>query len=151
MGCLSRQLHEQLWPNLRGLPQFAYVPGRGCDDALHRIALHCLEVRDCIDTFKFAVHQQSTGTLPGALGGGLLLSLDLSKAFDAVRRSQLFTGLAKLGISSDLLNFLKSLYSRFRVSTMPSRFQHQTWHQAGVQSGTMPMDSTGGIDLTIHC
>ena len=112
MGCLSRQLHEQLWPILRGLPQFAYVPGRGCDDALHRIALHCLEVRDCIDTFKFAVHQQSTGTLPGALGGGLLLSLDLSKAFDAVRRSQLFTGLAKLGISSDLLNFLKSLYSR---------------------------------------
>ena len=111
MGCLAQQLHEQLWPVLRGLPQFAYVPGRGCDDALHRIALHCLEVRTGIDSFKFAIHQKSTGTLPGELGGGLLLSLDLPKAFDAVRRSQLFAGLDKLGISQDLLNFLKSIYS----------------------------------------
>ena len=110
MGCLSVKLHEQLWPTLRELPQFAYLQGRGCDDALHRIALHCHEVRTCIDSFKFVIHQKSTGSLPGELGGGLLLSLDLTKAFDAVNRAQLFAGLQQLGISHDLLCFLKSVY-----------------------------------------
>jgi exonuclease III len=135
MGCLAQQLHEQLWPILRGLPQFAYVPGRGCDDALHRLALHCLEVRDCIDSFKFAVHQQSTGTLPGTLGGGLLLSLDLSKAFDAVRRSQLFAGLAGFGVSSDLLNFLKSIYSCTSFHFEYRSSHREFFTQRGIRQG----------------
>lgn len=112
MGCLSDKIHEQLWPTLRGLPQFAYVPGRGCDDALHRVSSHCREVRGIVDTFKYLVHQQSTGTLPGELGGGLLLSLDLSKAFDAVNRSQLFQGMVDLGVDINLIRFLQSVYHK---------------------------------------
>ena len=111
MGCLSERLHDQLWPTLRGLPQFAYVPGRGCDDALHRVSSHCREVRAIVDTFKFPIHQQSTGLLPGDLGGGLLLSLDISKAFDAVNREQLYKGMADLGVHPNLIMFLQSTYN----------------------------------------
>ena len=110
MGCLSDQIHEQLWPTLRGLPQFAYVPGRGCDDALHRVSSHCREVRDLVASFQFLIHQKATGSLPGELGGGLLLSLDLSKAFDAVNRSKLYQGMFDLGVDINLIRFLQSVY-----------------------------------------
>lgn len=124
MGCLSDRIHEQLWPTLRGLPQFAYVPGRGCDDALHRVSSHCREVRGIVDTFKYLVHQQSTGSLPGELGGGLLLSLDLSKAFDAVNRSQLYQGMADLGVDINLIRFLQSVYHNTSF-----HFEHKNCYQ----------------------
>lgn len=111
MGNLAHQLHEQLWPLLRGLPQFAYAPGRSCEDALHRVIQHCTTARQLIALHKYPIHNQSQGTTPGEMGGGLILSLDLSKAFDAVDRNQLFQGLERLGVTDDLVNFLKSVYS----------------------------------------
>ena len=110
MGMASKHLHDQLWPTLQGLPQFAYLPGRGADEALSRIASFCRAVRDTIEAHHYPVHQQAFGLQPGELGGGLLLSLDLSKAFDTVCRKRLFMGLQRLGVKDSLLCLLKSIY-----------------------------------------
>lgn len=110
MGMISLHLHDQLWPTLQGLPQFAYLPGRGADEALSRIAHFCREVRNVVENYHYPVHQQAYGISTGELGGGLMLSLDLSKAFDTVCRQRLFQGLQSLGVSESILNLLKSIY-----------------------------------------
>ena len=86
------------------------LPGRGADEALSRIASFCRAVRDTIEAHHYPVHQQAFGLQPGELGGGLLLSLDLSKAFDTVCRKRLFMGLQRLGVKDSLLCLLKSIY-----------------------------------------
>ena len=112
MGMISHHLHDQLWSTLQGLPQFAYLPGRGADEALSRIAHFCREVRNVVENHHYPVRQQAFGIPVDELGGGLLLSLDLSKAFDMVGRRRLFQGLQSLGVSESLLNLLKSIYQQ---------------------------------------
>eukprot|EP00435_Cladocopium_sp_Y103_P018388 s1539_g4.t1 len=110
-GVFSDELHSQVWPYLRGLPQYAYLPGRGTEDALHRIATCCREVRDLLDSQKFVIHNRASDNEQYNLVGGIMLSLDLSQAFDVVDRPALYAGLASLGVSDSLLSFLKSVYS----------------------------------------
>ena len=67
MGMISLHLHDQLWPTLQGLPQFAYLPGRGADEALSRIAHFCREVRNVVENYHYPVHQQAYGISTGEL------------------------------------------------------------------------------------
>ena len=148
MGEFAGQLHLQTWPLLRGLPQYVYVPGRGCNEALHGLTLRCTAVRTQIDMYKFHIHQSACGQVPGDLGGGLLLSLGLSKAFDSVDRAQLFTGLVDCGVSNDLMNFLKAV-----CTSTSFHFEHRgCWKTfkatRGIRQGCKappgPLDGTGG-------
>ena len=66
---------------LRTLPMFAYLPQRGCQDALTRVFLHCKHVREQLNTVKYRTHHSASGASMPALSGGLLLSLDLPRAF----------------------------------------------------------------------
>eukprot|EP00435_Cladocopium_sp_Y103_P069123 s396_g32.t1 len=89
----------------------AFVTGRGTEDALHRIATCCREVRDLLDSQKFVIHNRACDNEQFNLVGGIMLSLDLSQAFDVVDRPALYEGLASLGVTTSLLSFLKSVYS----------------------------------------
>ena len=135
MGMVSKHLHEQLWPTLQGLPQFAYLPGRGAEEALSRIATFCRAVRHKIETHHYPVHQQAFGLHPGELGGGLLLSLDLSKAFDTVCRKRLFAGLQQLGVHDSLLNLLQSIYNSTSFAFEHKGCQREFRTTRGIRQG----------------
>ena len=120
LGAFAVRLLNEIGTELKRWPQFAYLDQRGTDDALQRLAAHCTEVRDIVDTFKFQVHQTAQGNLPGVLGGGATLSLDLSKAFDMVDREQLVQSLVSLGVSSDLIHLIQCVYSQTSFE-----FQHK--------------------------
>ncbi|CAL1151582.1 unnamed protein product [Cladocopium goreaui] len=54
MGMCASQILAHTWQELQRWPQFAYLPARGVDEALHRILQHCRRQRDsqkrhCLD------------------------------------------------------------------------------------------------------
>ena len=120
MGMCASQILAHTWQELQRWPQFAYLPARGVDEALHRILQHCRRVRDLIDTYQFRVHMQAQGLERLHLCGGLTISLDLTKAFDMVNRCQLLEGLNQFNIPCDLIELLKAIYQHTAF-----QFQHK--------------------------
>jgi hypothetical protein len=112
MRLVANAMKQQISHVLHRHPQFAYLRGRGTEDAIHRIVQHCREVRQRLTSFDFPVHRQQLGQERPSLQGGLLLCLDLTRAFDAIRRDRLFQSLSQLGVSSDLISLLKGIYEQ---------------------------------------
>ena len=135
LGTLAAHLFEVIGESLCSVPQYAYLPGRGTEDALARVFRHCDAVRTSCTAQQYPIQQFAQGLPPVKLGGGMLLTLDLSKAFDMVPRNRLFQCLSLLGVPSVLLDFLNAIY--FETS---STFVHrgQTRHletSKGIRQG----------------
>ena len=111
LGLIASRLLQQTFWLLGTLPMFAYLPQRGCYDALTRVFLHCKHVREQLQHVKYPIHRSSSGAAMPQLFGGLLLSLDLSRAFDEVCRSRLFAALIDIGVDSDIIQLLQHIYS----------------------------------------
>jgi len=120
MGLLNTAIQQQIGSVLNRLPQFAYARGRGTEDAIHRLVHHCRQVREMLGEFNYPVHRQKQGLDPPALVGGMMLCLDLTRAFDTVHRTHLFQGMTHLGVSDDLISFLKCVYH-----TTTYEFEHR--------------------------
>lgn len=124
MGLVAQVLLSESWWLLRTIPQFAYLPDRGCQEAISRVLRHCGEVRQNLQTLKFKYHLASSGHSYPDLFGGLLLSLDLSRAFDEVSRPRLFHSLREIGIHSNIIELLDQIYSDTRFE-----FVHRGIHR----------------------
>ena len=125
MGALSKKLMAEVGSTLCRWPQFAYLNDRSCEDALHRVSAHCVAVRATIQQFQNPLHKRAAGLPLDLLGGGITLSLDLSKAFDSVNRKQLFDGLLQLGVSSELIHLLAAIYEKTSF-----QFCHRNEHRS---------------------
>ena len=110
MNILGHRMRAQVIDQLLQYPIFAYVPGRGTADATRRLIQHCSSTQHHMEMFQHRIHQQSAGMEPD-LSGGIVLSLDLSRAFDEVPRAGLFRALHSLGIDHSLIQFLEKVYS----------------------------------------
>ena len=135
LGTLASHLFDTIGATLCSVPQYAYLPGRGTDDALIRVFRHCDAVRTTCQSHRFPLQQMALGLKPGPLEGGLLVTLDLSKAFDMVPRGRLFRCLSNFGVPSQLIDFLNVVYFDTSFS-----FQHrgQTRHlgtSRGIRQG----------------
>ena len=135
MGLLANNIMTEALPYLCQFPQLAYLPGRGCAEAVQQMSTHCQQVRALLNQHSYPIHQRAAGlTMPG-LHGGLLISLDLTKAFDMVPRFHLFDSLTQCGISSALIEFLKSIYSTTTFS-FTHRGQHRSFEtRKGIRQG----------------
>ena len=97
MGLIACRLLQSLSSRLFRLPQFAYLPCRGGDQAIMRVRQHCCDVRSLLFSLRHNI-PRAANSVPGPdVAGGFLLSLDLTLAFDSVLRSQLFRALQELG------------------------------------------------------
>ena len=110
LGTLALHLFDTIGATLCSVPQYAYLPGRGTEEALSRVFRHCSLVRDICISHRFPLHQSASGLHPGPLQGGLMVTMDLSKAFDMVPRGRLFRCLSNLGVPDHLLDFLNAIY-----------------------------------------
>ena len=120
LGLFASHLFHQVSARLFRLPQFAYLGGRGGDDALRRVRDHCQQVRQLIDNSKYCIHNMAHQSHFSEAHGGLMLSLDLTKAFDNVCRSRLFEALHQLQVDTNLVQMLAQIYSDTCFS-----FQHR--------------------------
>ena len=112
MGLAAKALYQEAAWFLHTVPQFAYLHGRGCNDAITRVVQHCAQVRSLLQTCQYPIHASVTGSEPAELVGGLLLSLDLSRAFDEVNRSFLFASMHEIGISPAIIQLIHLIYSQ---------------------------------------
>ena len=94
------------------LPQYAYMACRTCTDAISRVLTHIDGVKHDLQTVQYKHHQTACSNDNISLWGGLMLSLDLSKAFDMVKRPLLFKALSDFGVPDDLCAILHQIYSK---------------------------------------
>ena len=114
MHRLGRAMREQVMDTLVTFPLYAYIPGRSSEDAIMRLMTHIDAVTSSSALFRHKIHLEADGYVH-KLSGGLILSLDLSRAFDEVPRDKLFQSLGELGIDSNLINILTHIYSDTKV------------------------------------
>ena len=111
MHQFGKLLQQQAWPFLCQFPQFAYMLGRGIYEAIRHVFAHCQEVQEGLQTHRHSIHQNAQGTSV-ELYGGLILSLDLTKAFDRVPRHILYAAMQRVGIDPRLISSLHHIYGR---------------------------------------
>ena len=87
---------------------------------LRRVRDHCQQVRQLIDNSKYCIHNMAHHSHFSEAHGGLMLSLDLTKAFDNVCRSRLFEALHQLQVDTNLVQmFGTDLFRYLLVVSAP--------------------------------
>ena len=98
LGLLTNALKKQVYPQITLLPIFAFVPKRGTLEALYFVCNHCRTVRTMCEATNSSYWKRSSSQ---PLVGGMMLSLDMSQAFDRLPRAHLAEGFRQLAIGSD--------------------------------------------------
>ena len=98
-GVLTEKAQKENSTFYRPYPVFAYLPDRSTADCLLQIFGHIREVRSTV-----ASHAKTRARISRStdLCGGLLITLDLTKAFDAVPRGLIADSIKMLQLSEDL-------------------------------------------------
>ena len=135
MGLVAKHLLKDAWWILQMISQYAYLPRRGCADAIGRLTDHLRRVRHRLTLLQYPVHRAATGEPTPTLYGGLVISLDLSKAFDQVNRAKLFQGLSDMQVSPDLIALLRNIYHTTGFDFIhKGEFRHVFTHK-GIRQG----------------
>ena len=100
-GEIRVRLQSTLQQYHANMPQFAYIPGRGIQDAQLRVLAHVRRVKQLLQKH---LRTKRARKFPGhinrpQLQGGFTFSLDLSQAFDKVKRQLILDALADVGAS----------------------------------------------------
>ena len=84
--------------------------------------------------FSHKIHQDAAG-YTHSLSGGVIISLDLSRAFDEVPREKLYKALLELGIDDVLDNILKHIYSDTRMEFAFKNVYRSFKAEKGIRQG----------------
>ena len=117
-------------PWLERHPQYAYCPNRSLDEAVARAAQHCTQIRDLLQQSTVTVHNRRAGQRPARCAGGVMLSVDLSRAFDQVPRDSLAEALQHAGVDAPLVDLILEVHESCVYSV-----------RLGTQSGTFPLQT----------
>ena len=88
-------------PSLCRVPLFAYLPRRGTQDCLLLTSEHCRQV-------KALCQHHKSDPLKSGLWGGLQVSIDLEKAFDAIDRNLVLRAIQRFEMNHDLQLLVQS-------------------------------------------
>ena len=106
IGLLASQLKQFCFPFLSSAPHFGFLPYRAATDAIARVSDHCRRIRSLVHSNRRTVPHQILARPRFVLVGGLQLFLDLTRAFDCVVRSLLFTHMLDRGVPEGLVSLL---------------------------------------------
>ena len=87
-------------------PQYAYLPFRSTRDSILRGATHCEAVRQLLMNQKRSIHASTHSQPRLHCAGGIMLFLDLHKAFDQVPRPTLITALQRTQLDPRLQSLI---------------------------------------------
>lgn len=135
MGLLADAILHELRPQLVRLPQYAYTAMRSCDDAINRVTTHCRAVRQAMSIFQYPIHGKATGQVQPDLLGGLLVSLDLTRAFDTVNRKRLFDGLISMQVPHSYVQLLQGIYHQSSFNFVHRGERRSFPTQKGIRQG----------------
>ena len=103
LKCILEPHMDDILPRIRRYPQFAYQQGRSQYDALRKVFAHCATVRAELSKHHKNLHQQHADAKPIPLFGSLMITVDLSQAFDKMPRELLYRGMVGLQLPADLI------------------------------------------------
>ena len=69
---------------LQTRPQYACIPHKSIDMAVAHVSQHCRDIRDALSRAVCSVHDRRAKRVPLQVAGGVMLGIDLSRAFDEV-------------------------------------------------------------------
>ena len=107
---------ESLWST----PQFAYRPHVDTYNAILRAISHCLSVREMQQHRRTDHTSRLLAGHSEGFTGGLMISLDLAKAFDSVPHSELYAALIESGVQQALVECLLSVHQHTRCDIRQS-------------------------------
>ena len=96
---------------LTSTPQFAYRQGVSTIDAIARAGNHCHAIRQLLESASTSQTAKILGAEQPGLIGGLMLSLDLAKAFDSLSHSETHASLLATGTPDYLVNLLAHVHA----------------------------------------
>ena len=99
---LRDQLEVQVTGLLASLPQYAYIKGKAIDECICRVVSFCSSVRCAIKAGVESVHARREGQAPSQCYGGIMVGIDLSRAFDTLDRPVLLRTLRFAQVSGPL-------------------------------------------------
>ena len=100
-GIHCEQVLDHALPSLCRVPLYAYLPHRGTQDCLLLTSEHCRQV-------KALCQHHKSDPLKSGLWGGLQVSLDLEKAFDAIDRNLVLRAIQRFEMNPDLQLLVQS-------------------------------------------
>ena len=121
LSCVLAPHVPHILAEITRFPQHAYQSGRSQYDALRKVFAHCAVARAELSIHRKDLHQQHQGHKSTSLFGSLMITLDLSQAFDRVPREFLHQGMCDLKLPSDFISIVMAWHSQI----------HYTVHHAG--------------------
>ena len=135
MGILAREMMSETEDRLCSLPQFAYMRNRGCNDAISRAFNLIDRVMHCIHQRQYKRHPTTLTQSRTAVWGGLIVSLDLSKAFDCVNRSKLYQAMNDFQISQHCIDMIQLIYNHSSYSFTHRGISQSVRTHKGIRQG----------------
>ena len=103
---IAKKALQMTFAWLSTFPQFAYLPLRSTREALLRGAFHCHEVRHLLKTQQRSIHATTASQPRLNCAGGIMLFIDLTRAFDQVPRHVLLTALQRAQLDPKLQSLI---------------------------------------------
>ena len=115
---LAQRLGPYTRHYLDTLPQHAYLAQRSTASAISKVMSHCHQIRQLLQSQKLNIHGSRDGQRKSDLVGGLILSVDLSRAFDSLPFWLLRQSLDQAGVPVSLRDLILSFHAhvRFKVA-----------------------------------
>ena len=132
-GILRDRLVIQVGHVLAEYPQFAYCKGKSIDEGICRVAQFCKNVRSRLRAHS--VRSRRSGANNSMCFGGIMVGIDLSRAFDTLDRPCLLRALAFADVPAPLQRLLLEIHNQCKYSVVHGHRQGSFPLQCGVRQG----------------
>ena len=116
-------------------PQFAYRHGTSTYDPILRASSHCHKVRSILENHKGDLTSKILNRSEAELKGGIMCSLDLSKAFDRIDHGVLFEALLSTGMPNCLASILIEIHRCTDLSILHGGREEHVKMTRGLRQG----------------
>ena len=134
-GILRDRLVAQVGHVLAAYPQFAYCKGKSIDEGICRVAQFCKNVRSRLRAGAHSVRSRRSGANNSTCFGGIMVGIDLSRAFDTLDRPCLLRALAFANVPAPLQRLLLEIHNQCKYSVVHGHRQGSFSLQCGVRQG----------------
>ena len=132
---VREQLLDSTSEYLQARPQYAYTPGKAIDEAIARVSQHCRIIRERVQSSVQSVHDRRAKRPVLPCVGGIMLGLDLSRAFDQVPRPSLAHSLRNAGAPEAIINAVMHLHNACQYEVRHKGCTGKFAMQKGVRQG----------------
>ena len=135
MHILKAQATPWIQKELASFPQYAYRKGASTADPLLRATAHCSAVRKLLASQAEDLTSRVLGNSNVELVGGLMINLDLSRAFDLLGYPEMHESLRDTGMPDELVRVILRIHMETRLYIIHGDHEQTVSMQRGLRQG----------------